>query len=138
MIAPGNSATLVRRFGPDDLAAFAALTGWPVGASVPDPLIGALLSCLLGTRLPGPGTGWLKQDLTHHAAAAVDEPLTARVTVTRVRPVQRLVDLDCAVTGRDGRAIASGRALMLLAPRSVEPSGQKAQPPRTGQQHPDG
>lgn len=133
MIRVGDSAEVSRSFGRADLAGFAALTGWPAGAEVPDPLIGALFSCLLGTRLPGPGTGWLKQELTHHAAARLDERLTARVTVTRLRPAQRLADLACTCHGAGGRLICDGRALMLLAPGW---SGQQAQPPGAFQQHP--
>lgn len=110
----GDFAELTRRWTASDLADFAALTGWSAGDGVPDPLIGAMLSSLLGTRLPGPGTGWLKLDLTHHAVARTDEVLTARVTVTRLRPVKRLADLACVVTGDGARAIATGRALMLL------------------------
>lgn len=133
MIRLGDSAQVSRGFDAADLAAFQALTHWPAGAEVPDPLIGALFSCLLGARLPGPGTGWLKQDLRHHATAHLDEVLTARVTVTRLRPAQRLIDLACTCHGADGRLICDGRALMLMAP---DPSGQQPQPPGAVQQHP--
>ena len=135
MIRSGDSASLSRAFTARDIAALAALTGGPVTADVPDALVAAMLSCLLGMHLPGPGTGWLKQTLHHHAAARRDERLTARVTVTRLRPDKRLADLDCSVHGDGGRAILSGRALMLLAPA---PSGQQPQPPGPFQQHPHG
>lgn len=82
---------------------------------VPDALLGGLFSCLLGTRLPGPGTGWLKQELHHFAAARVGEPLTAEVEVIRLRPEKNLVDLMCICTGNDGRLLCRGRALMLLS-----------------------
>jgi 3-hydroxybutyryl-CoA dehydratase len=55
MMRVGDSAALTRTWTTADLTAFAALTGWAGGDGVPDPLIGAMLSCLLGTRLPGPG-----------------------------------------------------------------------------------
>lgn len=112
----GDTASLTRRFGADDLVAFAALSGAPAGDAVPDPLIGALFSCLLGMHLPGPGTGWLKQTLQHLAVAQVGEALTATVTLTRLRPDKRLADLECLCTGSDGRLICRGRALVLLSP----------------------
>jgi len=115
MIGLGDTACLTRAYDQADLARFGTLCGRSDGDGVPDPLIGALLSCVLGTRLPGPGTGWLKLDLAHHNWARVNEALTARVTVTRLRPDKRLADLACEVTGAEGRAIASGRALMLLS-----------------------
>lgn len=121
MIRLGDRASLTRAFAAADLAAFAALTGAPPGDTVPEPLIGALFSCLLGTRLPGPGTGWLKQTLHHPTAARVQEPLTAWVELTRLRPDQRLADLACTCQGADGRLICTGRALMLLRPGWQDP-----------------
>lgn len=36
---------------------------------VPEPLIAGLFSTLLGVRLPGPGTNYLKQELGFHGPA---------------------------------------------------------------------
>ena len=120
MMRPGDCASLTRAFTAADLAAFAALSGAVPGDTVPDPLIGALFSCLLGTRLPGPGTGWLKQTLHHHTPARLLEPLTATVELARLRPEKRLADLACTCLGADGRLICTGRALMLLPPGCVD------------------
>ena len=57
MMRPGDRASLTRAYTAADLAAFAALSGAAPGDTVPEPLIGAVFSCLVGTRLPGPGTG---------------------------------------------------------------------------------
>lgn len=111
----GDSATLERRFTRPDLNEYAALAGTAPGAGhVPAPLIGALFSCLLGMELPGLGTNYLKQETTFHHPARVDEPLTARVTITRLRPEKHLVDLETTCTGRDGRTVADGRALVYV------------------------
>lgn len=110
-------AELHRSFSPADLAAFAALSGEGCPQDlIPEPLIGALFSCLLGTRLPGPGTGWLRQRLHFHAKARVNEPLVARVTLSKIRAEKRLADLECLCIGQNGRIICTGAALMLLAP----------------------
>lgn len=82
---------------------------------VPEPLIAALFSRLLGMELPGPGTGWLKQELHHPASARLGEDLHARVEITRLRPEKKLADLMCICTGNKGRLICRGRALMLLS-----------------------
>lgn len=116
MIAPGDTVQRTRLFDAADLADFAALTGTAPGGDVPDALVAGLLSCVLGMDLPGPGTGWLKQTLHHHARARCGEVLTASVSVTRVREDKRLVNLDCRITGDGGRSILTGQALMLLAP----------------------
>ena len=76
----GDAASVVRTYAPADLAAFAALCGHdgPLDA-VPEPLLAALFSYLLGVTLPGPGTNYLKQELTFAAPAPLGEALTATV-----------------------------------------------------------
>ena len=111
----GDSASVVRTYAPADLAAFAALCGHdgPLDA-VPEPLLAALFSYLLGVTLPGPGTNYLKQELTFAAPAPLGEALTATVAITRLRPEKHLCDLATTVTGADGRTLVTGRALVLV------------------------
>lgn len=114
-LAVGDWAEIQRVFTAVDAAALAALTGdGGDGVRVPEPLLAALFSTLLGTRLPGPGTNYLKQDLHIAAPALLGQPVTARVTVTRLRPQQRLVDLHTRCTGPQGALICEGRALVLV------------------------
>ncbi len=110
----GDHAELSRAFDRADANAYAALGGAAVGDFVPEPLIGALFSKLLGVTLPGPGANYLKQTLTFHAPAPLGAPLTARVEVTRLRPDKHLVDLETTCHGPDGDLIASGRALLYV------------------------
>jgi len=117
----GQSAATTRSFSVADIAGFLALSGaaGPVD-HVPEPLIGALFSYLLGVRLPGAGTNYLKQDLLFVAPAPLDALLTARVTVTRLRPEKALADLDTSCTGPDGTLLCRGRALVLV--RDLDPA----------------
>lgn len=118
--APGpaswdRSAALTRCFSARDVAEYAALGGHAAAPdTVPEPLIGALFSRLLGMDLPGLGTNYLKQETRHHAPARLGEPLTARVAVTRLRPEKHLVDLATLCHGADGRLLAEGRALVYV------------------------
>ncbi|WP_372891996.1 phosphate acetyltransferase [Rhodosalinus sp.] len=109
---PGASAQLTRTFTRDDAADLARLTGIVVRENVPEPLIGGLIACLLGTRLPGHGTNWLKQDLQFLEPVPLGTDLTARVEVTRVRPEKDLVDLWASVRMADGTLVCEGRALV--------------------------
>lgn len=111
---PGDHAELTRTFRSDDAEASVALGGARCGALVPEPLIGALFSKLLGVTLPGPGANYLKQYLTFHRTAPLDAPLTARVEITRLRPDKHLVDLETTCRTTDGALIASGRALVYV------------------------
>jgi len=76
---------------------------------------GALVSAVLGTRLPGPGTVYAGQSLRFHKPIAVGDTLTARVSVTRKEPATRLVVLDCACVDESGATVMSGEA-QVVAP----------------------
>lgn len=115
-IRPGDSASVTRRYGAADLASFSSLSAAPEAGhgQVPEPLVGALFSYLLGVKVPGPGTNYLKQDITYLQPVPADEDLTATVTVTRLRPEKHLCDLSTVLKGADGRRLAEGRALVLV------------------------
>ena len=81
----GQSAIVSRSYSRADLEGFALLSGSDVPETIPEPLIAALFSYLLGVDLPGPGTNYLKQELKFLAAASPDIELTAKVEITRLR-----------------------------------------------------
>ncbi|MFC4260832.1 hypothetical protein ACFOZ5_17580 [Marinobacter lacisalsi] len=114
-LSEGQVARLGRVFSPKDLREWRELCQldqeW---TGVPEPLIAGLFSCLLGEDLPGHGTNYLKQTMTFHAIAEPDEPLQASVTVSRLRRDKALVNLATVCTGRDGRLICDGEALVLF------------------------
>jgi hypothetical protein len=111
----GDHAEIRRSYTAADLAAFHALAGTPDGSrtSVPEPLIGALFSYLLGVELPGFGTNYLKQELQFERPAPVGVPLIARVEITRLRPDKHLVDLATTCSDAAGTVYCRGRALVL-------------------------
>jgi acyl dehydratase len=93
------------------------------GDLVPEPLIGALFSYLLGVRLPGLGTNYLKQETRFPSQARVGEALTAKVEITRLRPDKQLVDLETTCRRVDGGVVASGRALVYVGDVAVNTDG---------------
>lgn len=138
-LRPGMSASATRTFGAADLDAYGDLSGDrnPIFRDddearargfkrriVPWPLLAGMFSDLLGTRLPGRGTGWMKQQLRYPSAAHPGEALTATVTITRLRAAKELVNLATRVSAADGRVICDGDALVLV--RNLEDkSGSK-------------
>lgn len=112
MMETGQSATVRRTYSAADLSAYAALSGAAPESQVPEPLIAALFSYLLGVKLPGSGTNYLKQELAFKAPAPLDTELTATVEITGLRPEKHLVDLWARCTAPDGTVICEGRSLV--------------------------
>ncbi len=116
----GMSASCSRTFTDDDRRLFMQLSGEQEsikengGYPVPEPLIGGLFSYLLGTELPGFGTNYLKQQMTFCGKAYFNEPLTAAVKITRLRPEKHLVNLETACSNAAGEIICHGEALVLV------------------------
>jgi 3-hydroxybutyryl-CoA dehydratase len=111
----GDHAETRRSYAPDDIAAFHTLAGVPGTASesVPEPLVGALFSYLLGVKLPGFGTNYLKQEFQFEQPVPVGVPLIARVEIMRLRPDKHLVDLATTCRDESGTVYCRGRALVL-------------------------
>ncbi len=119
-LAPGQCASATRKFGADDLAAYGDLVGDrnPLfrgsPAQVPGPLLAGMFSDLLGTRLPGRGTGWMKQRLQFLSPAPPEVALTASVEITRLRAAKELVNLATRIVAPGGRMVVEGDALVLV------------------------
>ncbi len=135
-LRPGATASSARVFSAADLDEYGDLVGDrnPIfrddgaarargfdGRIVPWPLLAGMFSDLLGTRLPGRGTGWMKQALCYPAPAYPGEKLTASVAVTRLRADKELVNLSTRVVATDGRIVCDGEALVLV--RNLENKG---------------
>ncbi len=111
----GQSATITRTFTVNDVAEYAALAGIAQAPrTVPGPLLGGMFSCLLGTKLPGRGTNWLKQKLVFPAPAHVGEEIAATVEITRLRPEKDLVNLRTVCANPAGVIVCEGEALVLV------------------------
>lgn len=131
-LAVGQSAALVRAYTAADLAEYRDLLNETnplfadtaharrIGlrdAPLPGPLLGALFSCLLGTRLPGRGTNWLKQRLLPRRPVYAGDELAARVQITRIRPEKALVNLRTWIVAA-GETVCDGEALVWVGDRS--------------------
>lgn len=127
----GDSAEIRRLVTPDDLYVFAAASGnynpmhlpsddldSTIGAErvAPGMFVASLISAVLGTQLPGPGTLYRQQSLDFHDRAHAGDELVTSVRVTD-KSADGLVTLDTVVARpADGAIILTGRA-KVLAPR---------------------
>jgi phosphotransacetylase/acyl dehydratase len=71
---------------------------------------GALISTVLGTQFPGPGTIYVSQTLQFLAPVHVGDTLDVSVAVASIDAVRGRVVLDTRCTAQDGRPVIDGRA----------------------------
>ena len=127
----GERAALTRTLRREDIELFAAVSGDTNPAHLDDAFAatdifhhivahgmwgGALISALLGTRLPGPGTIYLSQTLSFRRPVAVGDTVRAEVVVREKRAGKANVVFDCTVTNEDGKMVIEGEA-EVIAPR---------------------
>ncbi|WP_278393005.1 bifunctional enoyl-CoA hydratase/phosphate acetyltransferase [Sphingobium yanoikuyae] len=77
---------------------------------------GGLISAVLGTELPGPGTIYLNQSLRFVRPVGIGDTITAEVKVVEKRADKGIVLLDCRCTNQDGQDVIIGQA-EVKAPR---------------------
>ena len=76
-------------------------------------LSAGLISTVLGTRLPGPGTIYLEQQLKFVAPVYIGDTITATIEVERIDPVKRRVWLKTTCTNQDSKLTVTGMATVL-------------------------
>lgn len=129
-ITIGQSARLMRTLSLADIQAFAAVSGDTNPSHLDakyanDSLFhgvvahgmwgGALISGLLGTEFPGPGTVYKHQTLHFTKEVRVGDTLTVTVTVMSKDDANKSLELDCQVINQKGEPVLLGRA-QVLAP----------------------
>jgi 3-hydroxybutyryl-CoA dehydratase len=77
---------------------------------------GALISAVLGTRLPGPGCIYVTQTLKFKAPVRIGETVTATATVKEIDADRRRVILETVCTVK-GKMVLDGEALMMVNTR---------------------
>ncbi|GHB20365.1 phosphate acetyltransferase [Pseudovibrio japonicus] len=80
---------------------------------------GSLVSTVLGTELPGPGTIYLSQTFRFQKPVAVGDTISARVTVTEKDEEKKRLTLDCVCSNQHGEPIIVGVAEVLAPTKKV-------------------
>jgi acyl dehydratase len=125
----GETASLSKTITQDDIGHFAELVGDlnPVhvnpdfakktrfGRPIAHGMWGlSLVSAVLGTKLPGPGTIYLSQTVRFIAPVYPGDTLTAKVRVLEVRQDKPIVKLETTCENQEGTLILTGEALVLV------------------------
>lgn len=127
----GDSACLVRTLSERDITLFAVMSGDVNPAHVDEEYaksamfheviahgmwVGALISTILGTMLPGPGTIYLAQSLRFLHPVGLGDEVKVIVTVMELHPENCRSILDCKVINQDGETVVIGTA-EVIAPK---------------------
>ncbi|WP_374336575.1 bifunctional enoyl-CoA hydratase/phosphate acetyltransferase [Methyloversatilis sp.] len=130
----GQSARLLRTLTLADIQAFAAVSGDTNPAHMnpeyaEDTLFhgviahgmwgGALISALLGTQFPGPGTIYLDQALHFAKPVRIGDTLAVTATVVSKDDEKKRVELDCQVLNQKGERVLYGTARVLAPTHKV-------------------
>ena len=75
-------------------------------------LVGGLISAVLGTKLPGPNSIYLGQDLRFKAPVKIGDTVTVVVTVTEKRDDKRIIKLQTTVSNQRGEVVIEGDAVI--------------------------
>jgi phosphotransacetylase/acyl dehydratase len=134
-IAVGDFAEIVRTLTAQDIDAFAIVSGDVNPAHVDQEFAeadifhkviahgmwgGALISNVLGTKLPGPGTIYLNQSLKFLKPVGIGDTVTVRVTVAEKDEERKRVTLDCLCTNGDDKPVISGQAVVIAPDRKIK------------------
>ena len=77
---------------------------------------GSLISTVLGTKLPGPGTIYLNQTLKFLKPVTIGDTIRIKVKVTNKKDKHSIVILDCTCTNQAGSDVITGEAVV-IAPK---------------------
>lgn len=125
----GDSASLTRTLTKDDIDAFAILSGDVNPAHLDDAYAketpfqkviahgmwgGTLISTVLGTQLPGPGTIYVGQNLRFMRPVSLGDTITVTLTV-KEKKAKNMVTLECSCTNQVGKQVIIGEA-EIMAP----------------------
>ena len=79
-------------------------------------LSAGLISAVLGTRLPGPGTIYVSQSLNFRAPVRIGQTVTAVVEITDLNPARKSVTLRTACMVKEN-VVIDGEACVLVPAR---------------------
>ena len=144
-IQVGDTAVLTRTLRPEDIQLFAIMSG-DVNPAHVDPEYAhssmfheviahgmwgaALISTVLGTEFPGPGTIYIDQTLRFSRPVKVGDTVTVTITCAKKFDHNKHMVFDCLCTNQDALKVISGQA-EVLAPTQKLKRARMAMPELT-------
>ena len=75
-------------------------------------LTAGFISAIIANQLPGPGTIYLKQDLSFLAPVHIGDTITGRVEIMELMPEKNRVRLKTTCSNQDGVIVISGEGVV--------------------------
>ena len=131
----GDAASIKRRLTQRDIQLFAVMSGDVNPAHLDEDYArdsmfheviahglwgGALISTVLGTLLPGPGTIYLGQSLRFKRPVILGDVLTVTVTARQKNPDNKRVVFDCQCTNQNDGLVIEGEAEVIAPVEKIE------------------
>ena len=133
-ISVGDSDSLTRTLTEKDIQIFAILSGDINPAHVDveyaqsdlfHKIVGhgmwsaALISTVLGTQLPGPGTIYVGQSIEFKKPVAIGDTLTVKLTVIEKVAGKNRIMFDCKCTNQDDQVVMQGKAEVVAPTKKI-------------------
>jgi len=133
----GDSAQFSKTVSETDVYLFAGITGdfnpahvdeeyarkTYFGTRIAHGLLPAgFISAVMGNRLPGPGSIYLRQELTFLGTVKIGDTITARVEVMEIDTVKGRVRMLTTCDNQEGKRVLTGEAIV-SPPRPPKSSG---------------
>ncbi|MFZ2315873.1 MAG: bifunctional enoyl-CoA hydratase/phosphate acetyltransferase [Gammaproteobacteria bacterium] len=133
-IQVGDTASLTRTLTEKDIQVFAIMSGDINPAHVDAEYAnsdmfhkiighgmwgGALISTVLGTQLPGPGTIYVGQTLRFKRPVAIGDTLTVSVTATEKKPEKNRINFACECKNQEGDVVMEGQAEIVAPTKKI-------------------
>ena len=131
----GASASLTHKLTRRDIELFAVMSG-DVNPAHVDPEYaksdmfhkiiahgmwgGALISTVLGTELPGPGTIYLDQTLKFLGPVTLGDTVTVTVTASEKDEKHHRIRFDCKCANQNGKVVIDGSALVIAPTEKIK------------------
>lgn len=111
----GERIEINKTFTAEDLKQYGDLVHYPSTPAkvVPTALLGGLFSYLLGTKLPGVGTIYLKQQTSFLVDALIATEITASVEIIDVRADKGIITLKTVCKNNAGQLLCEGEAVVM-------------------------
>jgi 3-hydroxybutyryl-CoA dehydratase len=77
-------------------------------------LSASLISTVLASKLPGPGTIYLKQDLVFRKPVRIGDTITAKVEIVSKDAEKKRITLNTTCSNTENQIVIDGKALVML------------------------